>query len=273
MPDAKPSRSYPMFIDIESVPRYQYWDQVPHELEVLFTKKFEREIIEQFNEHTPMADAHAQVWKEKAALFAEFGKIVCVSIGLLSEENGVTKLRVKAIAPFGKKTTEGQDYNEHVLLTEAAAALSKARNGIAGHNVREFDIPFLSRRMMIKGIAIPDSIATMGKKPWDLNFIDTKEIWKCGAYQHSVSLATLAHLFELPSPKTGMDGSMVADVYYSKPEKDVLPFVHEEAVMTRIADYCNGDVATTANVWLKMMRLPIVAPQNVEIVKEAPKLV
>lgn len=263
-----------MFIDCETVPRYQYWDDVPHDLEVIFINKFDREIIERFkSDGLTMEAAHASIWKDKAALFAEFGKIVCVSIGLLSEENGVMKMRVKAIAPFGKKTTEGQDYNEHILLTETAAALSKAKSGVAGHNVRDFDIPFLSRRMMINGIAIPESIATMGKKPWDLNFVDTKEIWKFGAYQHSVSLASLALQFGLPSPKTGMDGSQVADVYYSKPAPDVLPFDHEEAVMTRIADYCNGDVITTANVWLKMMRLPIVSPQNVEIVKDAPKLV
>lgn len=200
-----------LFIDIETVPVNN-----PELLE-LFKKKFVRE----FNSE---CDTWENFYSSKAALFAEFGKIVCVSMGFVVDE----KINVKSFCSD----------NEKQILEDVSKAIDKATSLVA-HNGKDFDYPLLCRRMIINGVRLPSLLQIQNLKPWEIKLEDTIEMWKFGQFNHRASLALMCELFGLPSPKGDMDGSKVAQVF-------------NEGDYQKIATYCEGDVIALINVYRKL---------------------
>lgn len=249
---------YPYFIDIETTPLID-----PKNEESINDNAMWHVYGNRFSEAATKEDSKASPfiallnhWNNNAAFYAEFSKIICISIGIIADD---TKLRVKTIAP---QFTPGGVAQEITLLKELLPILDKAPF-LCAHNGREFDFPFIQRRMLINDINLPLCLQTMGKKPWDVLNQDTIEMWAFGSYKHKASLEMLANSFGLPSPKQDMDGSMVRSVYYEPCPSDVLPFEYEKAKMERIGKYCAGDIVTLANVWMRIHQLPIIKAENI----------
>lgn len=199
-------------------------------------------------------------YADKSGLYAEFAKIVCISIGKFVPAKGTEPDKFYIRTIVGRKEDE--------LLKLASESILKANGTLCAHNGLEFDFPFLMRRYMIHGIPVPPVLDVSGKKPWDINLIDTMKMWSGTAWNYKVSLELLANIFGLPSPKTEMDGSSVAEIYYDSFNigKDELPFEKEEAAMKKIGDYCNADVFCMANCYAKMKGLPIIREDQINYV-------
>ena len=211
-----------LFLDIETVPQQGNWDDVPEAEQKLWAKKTQWQRGE---DNTP-----EDFYVERGGIMAEFGKIICISIGML-EKNETLKI----------KSFYGDD--EKTLLEEFGQLFNspKLRDVIlCAHNGKEFDFPWIARRFMINGMMPPTPFQMFGKKPWEINHLDTMELWRFGDYKSFVSLELLAHVFGIPTPKDDINGSMVSSIYYI--EKDLF----------RIVQYCEKDVLTLANVFRKM---------------------
>lgn len=226
-----------MFLDIETVPQEANFENVNPELQALWTKK-----SEYFrNDEETAADVY-----ERAGIYAEFGKIVCISVGVVSARGGRRIFRVKSFAGD----------NEKVLLEDFAVMLNSfARDmhkNICGHNAKEFDFPYIARRMLINSVSLPKILDVAGKKPWEVKFLDTLDLWKFGDYKHYTSLNLLTTIFDIPSPKDDIDGSQVAAVFY------------EENDVERIARYCEKDVLATAQLFLRFKGEDLIDEDAVE---------
>lgn len=225
-----------MYIDIETVPQYPTFDKLDDTMKELWTKK---------SSNTSKEDVLPDEDYVRAGIYSEFGKIVCISAGIIKPENGDRTLRVKSF--FG--------HDEKKLLQEFSAALASFTvhpgTNICGHNVKEFDFPYIARRLIINGLPLPDILDVAGKKPWEVKFIDTLDLWKFGDYKHYTSLKLLTHIMGIPSPKDDIDGSQVASVYY------------EEDDVERIARYCEKDVLATTQLFLRLKGEPLLKPENV----------
>ncbi len=226
-----------LFIDIETVPAYASFDEVPSVMQNFWERKsgyFRKE-----NE-TP-ADVY-----QRAGIYAEFGKIVCISTGIVTLNRGERCFRVKSY--YGD--------NEKQLLQDFGAMLDrfaqKPNRNICGHNGKEFDFPYIARRMLINGVQLPKMLDVAGKKPWEVPFLDTLELWKFGDYKHYTSLALLCEIFNIPTPKDDIDGSQVGTVYW------------QEKNLERIVVYCEKDVLATAQLLLKYKNEPLINPENFE---------
>lgn len=214
------------FLDIETVPQYKNYNQAPEYDRYLWDKKA-RFIV-------PAGETAESVYS-RAGIYAEFGKIICISTGFITLQNNQYQFHVKSFY---------RD-NEKELLQEFIQYLKKQTQEkkqltLCAHNGKEFDFPYLIRRMLVNSLPVPDILNLSGKKPWEVNHIDTLEMWKFGDYKNFTSLELLAHIFGIKSPKDDIDGSKVAEVYYT--EKNV----------KRIVDYCQRDVITLALLYLKM---------------------
>ena len=208
-----------LFLDIETVPNASAWDDLPESEKKLWDKKT---FVQRKNEITA-----EDFYMERAGVMAEFGKIICISVGLV-EKNG--KLKIKSFS--------GDD--EKSLLNDFGSIFNspKLRDVIlCAHNGKEFDFPWIARRFLINGMMPPVPFQMFGKKPWEIPHIDTMDLWKFGDYKSYVSLELLAHVFGIPTPKDDIDGSMVASIYHI--DKDLF----------RIVKYCEKDVVTLANVF------------------------
>jgi len=183
---------------------------------------------------------------QRAGIYAEFGKIICISVGMVRYRDSEPHLRLKSF--FGP--------NEKVILQEFLELIAKisAHNPLwlCGHNVKEFDIPFLSRRMLINGLALPEILKVSGKKPWETSFIDTLELWKFGDYKHFTSLELLTKIFGINSPKDDIDGSQVAEIFYQGND------------IERIARYCEKDVIAVVQLLLKYKGNAIISNNLIE---------
>jgi len=215
-----------LFLDIETVPAFPVFGDMPKDF---------REMWERKSAYLRKPEQTAEEVYERAGIFAEFGKIICISAGYISQKEGRRVLRVKSFA--------GDD--EKVLLTEFANALvqfcnAKRSSYLCAHNGKEFDFPYIARRMLINRVKLPQVLNVHGQKPWETPFLDTMELWKFGDYKHFTSLSLMALLFGIPTPKDDIDGSQVADVYYN------------EKNLQRIIDYCEKDVLTVARIFLKL---------------------
>ena len=193
------------------------------------------------------------MYHNKAGIFAEFAKVVCISMGFLSFEDEIpVKIRLKSLA--------GND--EKLLLEDFSRLLVNHYNDpensrICGHNIREFDIPFLCRRMVINQVKFPPLLDLSGKKPWQTSHImDTLEMWRFGDFKNYTSLQLLAYTLGVPSPKDDIDGSMVSDVYWN--DNDI----------ERIVTYCQKDVQTVIQVMMRYAGLPLFDDKNVEIINQ-----
>jgi len=217
-----------LFLDIETVPIVASFQELPDKFKVLWEKKAEQ-LKRNGDEQT------ADKLFERAGIYAEFGKIICISCGFARG----TEFRLKSFY--------GDD--EGILLNKFADMLNKYYDEnqylLCAHNGKEFDFPYLCRRMLVHGIQLPSILNITGRKPWEIKHIDTMELWKFGDYKHFTSLALLAALFGIDTPKDDIDGSMVAQVYYV--EKD----------LQRIAVYCQKDVLTIAQLLRRYMGLPL----------------
>jgi DNA polymerase elongation subunit (family B) len=185
-----------------------------------------------------------QLFHQRAGIYAEFGKVVCIAVGKLYDtESGELGLKTKAY--YG--------HDEKVLLTEFKSMLDKLDTNIrfCAHNGKEFDYPYMSRRMLVNGIALPVPLNLAGRKSWEVNHLDTMELWKFGDYKHYTSLDLLAAIFNIPSSKNGIDGSQVNSVYYK--EKD----------LERIKDYCVSDVVVLTQLYLRMKGVPLIAEPSI----------
>ena len=191
-----------------------------------------------------------ELFSEKAGIYAEFGKVITVAFGIFHDlPDGSLALRVKSVT----------GHDEAALLKEIKDLLETIFDPenlrLCAHNGKEFDFPYLSRRMLINGIKLPYVLDNSGKKPWEVNFLDTMEMWKFGDRKNFTSLDLLTTIFNIPSSKSDIDGSMVNKVYYE-----------EENGLERIRKYCQGDVIATAQLFLKMNALPVVDEKNITIV-------
>lgn len=210
-----------LFLDIETVPLYGNWQEIPETEKVLWDKK---------TKYQRKDEISAEDFYDKAGIMAEFGKIICISIGMLEKNE---TLKIKSFA--------GDD--EKKILLEFGEIFNSPRLReviLCAHNGKEFDFPWIARRFLINGITPPTPFQMFGKKPWEIPHIDTMELWKFGDYKSFVSLELLAHVFGIPTPKDDIDGSMVSSIYYI--EKD----------LQRIVDYCEKDVLTLANIFRRM---------------------
>jgi DNA polymerase elongation subunit (family B) len=214
-----------LFLDIETAPQvYHYADldekgKELFELKTRFQKTDEKE--------------YAQLWDERGGIFAEFGKIVCISVGFVHDTRTGREIRMKSF----------YHDDEETLLQGFVKLLEENGNRfpiLCGHNAKEFDFPYICRRMLINGIRIPQILDLAGKKPWEIPHLDTMELWKFGDFKAFTSLALLCHVFKIPTPKDDISGADVARVYYE--EKDV----------PRIKLYCEKDVVALIQLFLRM---------------------
>ena len=233
-----------LFIDIETVSGESAFDMLTDRFQKLWKKKATT-ITKNRPPEEIEGEVLAQIYEERAAIYAEFGKIVCISIGYL--HSSTQEFRVKSFA----------GHEEKVLLEDFADLLNKYYNDasvymMCGHNIREFDVPYLCRRMVINGVALPDFINLTGKKPWETqHLVDTMHLWRFGDFKNFTSLDLIAGVLGVETPKDDIDGSMVGQVFW------------KENDLKRIAVYCEKDVVTVAQVLLRMKGDPLIAEHKV----------
>jgi hypothetical protein len=215
-----------LFLDIETVPQEEHYNNLEDEMKELWQHKTQYQRKE---DYTP------EDFYERAGIWAEFGKIVCLSVGYFVNKGDIRNFRVTSF--FGEEKKILKDFasllNNHFNLTQHV---------LCGHNAKEFDIPFIARRMIINQMAIPNKLNLFGKKPWEISHLDTLELWKFGDYKHFTSLKLLTKILDIPSSKGDIDGSQVAKVYYV--DKDI----------DRIVTYCEKDVIAVAQIFLRLRR-------------------
>lgn len=228
-----------MFLDIETVPESSSYELLSPALQNLWDKK-----SKQFR----AADQNAGEVYERAGIYSEFGKIICISVGLVKEKNPFS---------FRLKSFYGKD--EKSLLVEFSGMLQKfCRTNreavLCAHNGKEFDFPYIARRMIIKGLTIPEILDNAGKKPWEVKLLDTMDLWKFGDYKNYTSLDLLTSVLGIPTPKDDIDGSMVAGIFYNDDD------------IKRIVYYCEKDVLAVARVLFRFMNLPGIDEDKIESV-------
>jgi 3'-5' exonuclease len=225
-----------LFLDIETVPAYESYDKVPDNFRKLWTKK--AETFKKEAEDTP------EILYSRAGIYAEFGKIICISVGFFRGK----EFRIKSF--YGDD--EYQVLKQFCNLIEAHFNFEKKM--LCAHNGKEFDFPFLARRILVNSLPLPSILDAAGKKPWEVQYLDTMELWKFGDYKHYTSLELLAALFGIPTPKDDINGADVHRVYWQ--EKD----------LERIRVYCQKDVLTIARLFLKYQQQQGIEDNQVIIV-------
>ncbi len=228
-----------LFLDIETVPIYKSYNEAPLEFQKLWDKK---------SKYIVKDNQTSEEVYSRAGIYAEFGKIICIAFGMISEKKNKRLARISAYY--------GDD--EKKILQDFADLINRINksNGfyLCAHNGKEFDFPYICRRMLINGIKLPEVLKISGSKPWENPFLDTLELWKFGDYKHYTSLELLTYLFGIPSPKNDIDGSMVYGVYWN--EKDI----------ERIVKYCKNDVIAVMQLYLRMNEEEIIADNDIEII-------
>lgn len=221
-----------LYLDIETVPAASEYRELPERFAKLWDKK--AAII---GRNDP--DLTAEELYERAGIYAEFGKIICISTGYLYRSSDGEQFRVTSFASD----------NEFELLTDFSRLLNRHFNDLrhhrlCAHNGKEFDFPYIARRMLVHGISLPELLHLQGKKPWEIPHMDTMEMWKFGDYKNYTSLDLLSALFDLPTPKDDIDGSQIYRVYYKERDLD------------RIVKYCEKDVVALARVHRRLSSMP-----------------
>jgi predicted PolB exonuclease-like 3'-5' exonuclease len=216
-----------LFLDIETVPEVYRFADVDHTTAHLFESKNMR--------YKTDDKTFDQVYDEKAGIYAEFGKIICISVGFVRSSAATGRsIFIKSFAHDDEET----------LLRQFCRLLEDSYNTpekrLCGHNSKEFDIPFICRRLLINGIRLPNVLNLAGKKPWEILHLDTMELWKFGDYKAYTSLALLCNVFKIPTPKDDISGADVARVYY------------EEKDLPRIKKYCEKDVVALIQLFMRM---------------------
>jgi len=226
-----------LVIDIETVPQYSTHDELPDNFKKLWDLKTQSQ----------RKDETAEAFYERAGIWAEFGKIICISAGVFTGGKNHPGMRVKSFA--------GHDEKE--LLERFGAMLSgqPASLVLCAHNGKEFDFPYICRRMLVNGLKLPQQLEISGKKPWEVNHLDTMELWKFGDYKSYTSLNLLTSIFNIPTPKDDIDGSMVGSVYW------------KENQLERICTYCQKDVVATAQLLRRYRGEELIEEDHITIVE------
>jgi DNA polymerase elongation subunit (family B) len=226
-----------LFLDIETVPQAYQFEQLDDKSKALFEAKNRFQVSPE--------KSIEQIFEDRGGILAEFGKIVCISVGMLHEGSQGKSIRLKSY----------YHDDEETLLNQFKRLLDDHYNTqyhvLCGHNSKEFDIPYICRRMLINGIALPSILQIAGKKPWEINHIDTMELWKFGDYKSYTSLSLLCHVMNIPTPKDDISGADVARVYY------------EENDLQRIMVYCEKDVVALIQLFLRLQGEPLVDEFNI----------
>jgi 3'-5' exonuclease len=220
-----------LFLDIETAAQKATYDELPERLKPLWDKK-----AAYLKNDAELSSA--EMYNDRAAIYSEFGQVICIGIGgLYLDDKKKLQLKTKVLSANTEKE----------LLEDFSNILDKhkAKNSLqlCAHNGKEFDFPYLSRRMLINGLKLPDALDLAGKKPWEVNHLDTMELWKFGDYKKFTSLDLLAAVFDIPSSKSDISGADVNRVY------------HEEKDLEKIKEYCGRDVAVLAQLYLRMRGL------------------
>ncbi|GAA0872819.1 3'-5' exonuclease [Gangjinia marincola] len=213
-----------LFLDIETVPEYENFDSLTPEKKALWEHK---------SQYQRKEDYTAEEFYDRAGIWAEFGKIICISVGYFKNKGDIRNFRTTTF--YGEEKSLLQDF-KNLLETH----FNRPQHLLCAHNGKEFDFPYIARRMLIHGIALPYKLNLFGKKPWEVPHLDTLELWKFGDYKHYTSLKLLTNVLGIPSPKEDIDGSMVRDVFYKENDLD------------RIIEYCERDVVAIAQVLLRL---------------------
>ena len=210
-----------LFLDIETVPQVYNYDDVDAKSKALFESKtrYQQSAEKSFE----------SLYEDKGGILSEFGKIICISVGMVKENSMNRSIRLKSYYHDDEETLLKQfkmllDDNQRLQI-------------LCGHNAKEFDFPYICRRMLINGIELPRTLDISGKKPWEISHIDTMELWKFGDYKNYTSLDLLTYIFNIPTSKDDIDGSQVARVYY------------EDKDLERIIIYCEKDVIATIQLF------------------------
>ena len=225
-----------LFLDIETVPEQENFNVLDAEMQSLWELKTQYQRKDEF---TP------EDFYERAGIWAEFGKIVCISVGYFTFKGDIRHFRVTSF--FGDEKKILQDFSN--LLNNH---FNQPQHVLCGHNAKEFDIPFIARRMIINQIALPQKLNLFGKKPWEVPHLDTLELWKFGDYKHFTSLKLLTKILGIPSSKGDIDGSQVAHVFYVENDID------------RIVIYCEKDVIAVAQVFLRLRREALLIDEEIK---------
>jgi hypothetical protein len=234
-----------LLIDIETVPQFSSYEQLDERMQRLWDKK--SQLI------APNEPDTISTFSERAGIYAEFGKIICIGLGYFVPIEHSFHLKVKSI--FG--------HDEQEILKEFATVCNKffksPEKQFCGHNIREFDLPYICRRSFVQEVPLPAILSDLQmKKPWENPVYDTMQAWKFGEYKNFTSVDLLSAILGIDSPKDDIDGSDVAKVYWQ--ENDI----------NRIVTYCNKDIVTVAQIFLRLNGLPLIDDNHIEIQESAP---
>ncbi len=234
-----------LFFDIETVPMVASFEELDEEMQLLWKYKTDR--------FKPTDISDADYFFKKAGVYAEFGKIVCISAGFFTRPKEEEEIPLQ----FRIKSFYGDDEQE--VLTPFLEMLMQyfhvpTQSYLCGHNITEFDVPFICRRAVIHGLKLPNLLDVNGLKPWEHPFLDTMRLWKFGDYKNFTSLRLLTKLMGVPSPKNDMEGSMVASVYWQDQD---LPRIHQ---------YCQQDVVALAQLLLRFRGEEMLGEEQVVLV-------
>ena len=229
-----------LFIDIETVPLAPEYGELTDKWRKLWEHKMQYNI----NNGEPVEDLY-----ERAGIYAEFGKIICISAGYVTQKEGEFHFRVKSFHDDDEKKLISNFFNAWQKFTKAG------KRRMCAHNGQEFDFPYIARRAIVHNLKLPKILDIAGSKPWEIKdqLIDTLQLWKFGDYKHYTSLSLLCELFNIPTPKDDIDGSQVASIYW------------EENDLDRIIRYCEKDTLAVANLLLKYKGFKIISAENMVV--------
>ncbi|NJW52040.1 3'-5' exonuclease [Salinimicrobium oceani] len=227
-----------LFLDIETVPENSDFNDLSDEMQKLWEAKTQYQRKEQLT---------AAEFYDRAGIWAEFGKIVCISVGHFAYSGEKRTFRTTTF--HGDEKSLLQQFKD-LLDTH----FGRPQHLLCAHNGKEFDFPYIARRMLIHSIELPNKLNFFGKKPWEIPHLDTLELWKFGDYKHFTSLKLLCKVLGVPSPKEDIDGSEVRNVFY------------EENDLDRIIKYCERDVVAIAQVVLRLRQEPLLEQEEIRSV-------
>ncbi len=224
-----------LFLDIETVPEHQDFDTLSEEMQYLWADKTRYQRKEDFS---------PEEFYDRAGIWAEFGKIVCISVGYFTHKGETRSFRTTSF--YGEEKQLLIDF-KNLIETH----FNRPHHLLCAHNGKEFDFPYIARRMIIHTIELPYKLNLFGKKPWEVPHLDTLDLWKFGDYKHYTSLKLLTSILGIPSPKDDIDGSMVRDVYYKENDID------------RIVIYCEKDTVAVAQILLRLRQEELLSDDEV----------
>jgi len=225
-----------LFLDIETVPEVENFTDLSEEKQELFATKTQYQRKEEFTPAT---------FYDRAGIWAEFGKIVCISVGYFTHfKSEDRKFRITSF--YGDELKLLEDFKN--LLDKH---FNKPQHVLCAHNGKEFDFPYIARRMIINQIPLPEKLNLFGKKPWEIAHLDTMDLWRFGDYKHYTSLKLLTSILGIPSPKDDITGSEVGSVF------------HKEKNIKRIVTYCEKDTIAIAQLLLRYNNEPLIEELNI----------